>query len=240
MNIILQTIASILLLANLSFASDIQIQRSALYPYQSVIEIQDDFISGLQSSGTVGVLGWFVSGATTFLGDDANDPGVLRKDTSAVSGTVSSILLSGTQTMISAVFPYTVLWRERLNNADANTTVRIGLSSACTVSPIGTGIYFEKLDADTDWFATTNNGGVKTRVDTGVPATTGAFHIYTINRDVAAGNAKFFIDNAAVGTITTNIPASAIQPCSQIVNSAAAAKTLDIGYFQMVITGLVR
>lgn len=218
-------------------ASDIQQMQSVLYPYKSMIELQDDFLSGAVSTGTVGSLGWFVTGTTTSINGEANAPGILRKDTSAVSGTVSALLLSGTQQQLISSSVYNQLFRARLNTNDANTTVRIGLTNSCTVSPVSSGIYFEKLDADTSWFAVNNNAGSATRTTTGVAVNT-SFNEFSINKTASA--VEFRINGVLTNTIATDIPTGSIQTCMQIVNSAAAAKTFDIDYFQLRITGLVR
>lgn len=49
-----------------------------------------------------------------------------------------------------------------------------------------------------------------------------------------------YLNNAAVATHSTNIPAVAGGPGVMIVNSAAAAKTMIVDYFEMAITGLSR
>lgn len=235
MRYVLLSIMCLLFAGNVQ-SSDIQQQQSTLYPYKSTIELQDEFLSGVVSSGTVGTLGWFVTGTTTGIPGETNAPGIVRKDTGAVSGTVSSLLLSGTQAQIVPASIYNQLFRARINTNDANTTVRIGLSNSCTVS-LGTGSYFEKLDADTDWFAVNNNGGTTTRVTTGIAVNT-SFNIFSISKTASA--VEFRINGVLTNTISTNVPASSIQPCAQVINSAAAAKTFDIDYFQIRITGLVR
>lgn len=216
----------------LAFGSDIQTRQSSLYPFHSIIELQDDFIPGLTSNGTLGTLGWFTSGGTaTSIAGEPNEPGIFRKETTAVSGTVAPLLLSGTQTSMDVDSQFDMLLRGRLNTNDANTTMRIGFSNGCTISIVN-GIYFEKLDGDTNWFGVTNQGGVSTRTDTGVAVNT-SFNYFEIKK--RPGVISFRINGALVATNTTNIPVTGYQYCDQIINSAAANKTFDHGYFQLTI-----
>lgn len=220
-----------LLTQTVSYASAIQQQQSTLYPYNNIIELQEDFVTGMTSSGVIGHLNWFTSGGTT---SSASDPptelGYIRKATSSVSGTVANLLISGNQNDWTSANVHQLLYRVRLNTNDANTTVRIGESNSCTVSPItSSGVYFEKLDADTTWFGVTKNTGTETRTDTGVSVST-SWTYFSIN--VTPTSVEFFINNALVATNTTNIPTGSISPCAHIVNSSAADKTFDIGYYQ--------
>ena len=220
-----------LLTQTVSYASAIQQQQSTLYPYNGIIELQEDFVTGMNSSGVIGHLNWFTTGGTT---SSASDPptelGYIRKATSAVSGTVASLLISGNQSNWTRDSVHHLLYRVRLNSNDSNTTVRIGESSVCTVSPISTnGVYFEKLDSDTTWFGVTKSGGTETRTDTGVSVST-SWTYFSMN--VTSTSVEFFINNVLVATNTTTIPTGSVSSCAHIVNSSAADKTFDIGYYQ--------
>ena len=211
---------------------------ATLYPYQSSIALQDDFLSGASSSGTLGTLGWFVVGTTTTLSEAAN-PGIVRKDTSAVISTVSALLLSGAQSNINYQTNRSMTWIARLNTNDANTTIRIGESNGCTVSPVTSGFYFEKLDADTNWFAVTRNAGTQTRTDTTIAVTT-TFMTFGLRVSGNGSTVSFSINNVLLLSQSTNIFPGLTSPCMQIVNSAAAAKTFDVDYFELNMTGLSR
>jgi hypothetical protein len=213
------------------------VQQSTLYNFRNTVELQDEFLSGAASSGTIGSLGWFITGGTTSSPTgESNAPGIVRRDTTAAINTVAGLLLSGTQTQLLTAQPYTALFRSRLNTNDANTEIRIGLASVCTVVATS-GIYFEKLSADTNWFAVSNNAGVQTRTDTGVAVNTN-FNILLIRK--IAASIDFIINGGTPTTISTNLPTANIQPCEQITNTAAAAKTFDTDYFQIKVTGIAR
>lgn len=219
----------------LACGSDLQTRQSNLYPYQSSVFLQDDFILGTATSGSIGAIGWSGGGTITVRPSETNRPGIIRASTGAVSGTVSFI--SFNSLAITPSLQHVINWGTRLNTIDANTTTRIGSGDPVSSNPPTDGIYFEKLDADTNWFCVTRAAGAQTRTDTG-SAIAVAFDKLEYKRTTS--NVEFMIDNALVCTHTTNIPTSPISALTQIINSAAAAKTIDIEYFQLVYTGIVR
>lgn len=219
----------------LAFGSDMQTMQSPLYPYRSTMMQQDDFITG-NGSGSWGVLGWTSAGTLSVQGSETNRPGILRIDTGAVSGTQARISYSNSGAIDPAAAS-TTIWATRLNTNDANTTLRIGLGNSVATSPPGNGIYFEKLDADTNWFCVTRAAAVQTRTDSGIAVNT-SFNTFSMTRN--SSGALFYLNNALVCTHTTNIPTQFISPYVFIINSAAAAKTVDVDYFQIMMNSLVR
>lgn len=211
--------------------------NDVLYDYRNSVQLQEEFITGATSSGTIGTLSWFLANGTTSLqASETNRPGILRRDTTSTISTVAYLLLSGTQTMFTAGGTWEVLWIARPNNFDSDTTLRVGSSSSCTGTP-SNGIYFEKTTADTNWYAVTRNGGVETRTDTAI-AVSAVFR--TFKTEHTSASVRFLIDGTVVATHTTNIPAAGITGCAHIINAVAAAKTIDYDYFQYRETGLVR
>lgn len=208
-----------------------------LYRYQNTIMLQDDFSFGGNSSGIVGNLGWTLgAGSITGQSSETNAPGIFRLGTTAVSGTIGRLLFNGTA-LFPLSFPQETISICRLNNNDANTTVRIGYVNSSSANPPNNGVYFEKLDADANWFCVARAASVETRVDSNINVNT-SFNKFRIVRTTTS--VQFYINDQFVTEITTNIPTIDITPCYQIVNSAAADKTLDIDYFQLVMTGLTR
>ena len=128
---------------------------------------------------------------------------------------------------------YRWLFVARLNTNDALTLVRIGMISAQT-NPAPSGMYFEKLAADTNWYCVTRLASSETRVDTGVAVTT---DFATFAASKTAAGAVFSLNGVAVcgGAIATTIP-SLLMPIVLINNGEAASKTIDIDYFEQRIT----
>lgn len=208
---------------------------NALYPYQSRVFLQEEFLTG-NGSGSWGILGWTSAGTITVQGSEVNRPGLLRIDTGAVSGTQARISYSNS----GAIDPgnnHSILWLARLNSNDGNTTLRIGQGNSVASSPPASGIYFEKLDADTNWFCVTRAGGVQTRTDSGVATSTSFVTFFTLRN---SSGVFFYLNGSLVATHTTNIPTQFISPYVFIINSAAASKTVDVDYFEMKIFNLVR
>lgn len=221
------------------WGSDLQTRQSALYPFQSMIELQDDFIGGNTTSGSIGVLG-FSSGGTlgAAVSSTANRLGLILLDTSAVPATQARINFGQNSVVFDPAIPHSVKWILKLDTNDANTLIRFGASNPVQNNPPTNGIYIEKLDADTNWFCVTRSGGVQTRTDSTVAIDTN-YHTFTYTR--TSTGVVFSIDNTSVcGTHTTNIPTTFIDPVVFILNSAAASKTTTIDYFQIRIYGIVR
>jgi hypothetical protein len=195
-----------------AFASDLQQQQSTLYPYRRMIEIQDDFMFGINTSGNIGY-GWgFANGSTAYIASEAGGRiGLLRRDTTAASGTLARTDLSIlTTSFIDPASNHSIIHVVRVNNADADTQVRLGAYAATFTNPPTSGIFFEKLFADTNWFCITRNSGVQTRVDSGVAVDTN-FHTFAYTRN--SSGVQFSIDNVNVcGLITTNITGTFLDP----------------------------
>lgn len=226
-----------LITATITQSSELQTRKGVLYPPQSSIIIQEEFISGGTTSGQIGAYG-FGATSNTGIASIANRPGIFRTTTSAVSGTIGRMQLYSSTS--NALFPdnqHEVLWIVRLNTNDANTTVRIGSMNSTTASPPSVGIYFEKLDADTNWFCVTNSAA-ETRTDSGVAVDTN-FNVFKYTRN--STGVTYEINRVPVcGTHTADITSSYVVPSTQIINSAAAEKTLDHDYFEMKYTGMTR
>lgn len=207
--------------------------RSSLYDYRTSVQLQDEFATGISTSGSIGSLGWATSGGTNaFITPESSHPGILRRDTGGTINTLSTTFLYGANRQFLGSEDYSWLFVARLNTSDALTLVRIGMLAAAA-NPTVAGIYFEKLDADTNWFCVTRLSSSETRVDTGVAVTTN-FTTFSATKD--AGGAIFYINNMRVaGPITDTLPNVCI-PMVLLNNGEAASKTIDVDYFEQRIT----
>lgn len=226
-------------LSFLAYGSDFQQQQSTIYPYRSLIELQDDYIGGNTTSGSIGTLGWSSSGTlTAAVSSTANRLGLVQIDTSAVSATQARINFGQNSVVFDPSNVHNLLWVLKLDVNDANTTFRFGASNPVQNNPPLNGIYIEKLDADTNWFCVTRAGGVQTRTDSTIAVDTN-YHTFTYTRNTSG--VVFSYDNTSIcGTHSTNIPSTFIDPVVFIINSAAASKTATIDYFQLRIYGIAR
>lgn len=203
-----------------------------LYDYRTSVQLQDEFASGLSTGGSIGSLGWISSGGTTsLLAPEANHPGIVRRSTGGSINTATTLGLYGGTRQFLGSETYDWLFVARLNTNDALTLVRIGLL-ASLANPSPAGMYFEKLDADTNWFCVTRLSSSETRVDSGVAVTTD-FATFSGSKD--AGGAIFYINGVQVaGPITDTLPNLCL-PATLINNGEAADKSIDIDYFEQHI-----
>jgi hypothetical protein len=207
--------------------------------YETATEtfLQDDFLSGTATSGSVGTLGWSSAGTISVQSSGTNRLGFYRIDTGATQAVQARVHLA-----VSALLDpsrYTALaFHIRLNTNDANTTIRIGAANGVSSDPPLHGVYFEKLDGDMNWFCTTRTAGVQTRTDSGVAINT-SFNTFAYVRSTLG--VTFLINGVpVVVNQADNVPVTYVCPFAWIINSAAAAKTFDIDAFQLHVSGLTR
>lgn len=212
--------------------------RLRIMDYATMFYEFDDFASGDDVNGAVGKLGWSFSGGNiTMLAAESGRVGILRRGTGATSGTTAWTRLWDSNNGIflpSEMFD--ILFIVRTNHIDSNTIIRIGLSDSDSGSPPTNGIYYERSTSDTTWQAVCRSGGSETKVDTTVVATTSGFHRFRIRR-LNSSTIRFEL---GPDDITTNIPTTGLIPFFHIRNTEASDKTMDVDYFDILITGLAR
>lgn len=198
--------------------------------------LREEFLGGSLTSTTMGELGWtYANGSATAVTSEANHIGIINRSTGASSGTTAYTSLGGVTQGLLPMGTSKLWWIFRLNSNDANTSVRCGMLDGLSVSP-GAGQYLEKQDADTNWFAVVEHGNVQTRIDMGVAIDT-SWHTLLIDR-IGNTAVNFYLDGILRATHTTGITTTACYINCQIINSAAAAKTIDLDYaeFRMPVT----
>ena len=208
---------------------------SILNAYRSSMIVEEEFLSG----GTfIGQYGWTFSGGTaSYAISENNHNGICQRDTSAVATTLSYLRLGATDDEIDPSLIQSILFVIRPNQNDSDTQLRIGAMAPFGSNPPTNGIYFEKLYADTNWFFVTRAGGAQNRIDTGVQV---IVDWATLTHKRTETGVDGYIDGRLVAQATLTIPTSLVSPGTQIINQAAASKTLDHDYFQMYVTGLTR
>lgn len=209
----------------------------------TTIDVSDDFISGLTTTGNIGNLGWSFTGTSAVSANSlsANHPGVIRLTSTATLNTLTALYPRVTAGTGIATFsaPFDMTWVAALVQVDANTQSRLGASIDPSSQTPANAAYFERLGPDTNWFAVTRATSVETRTDTGIAADT-SYHKFRIRR-ISAGNYGFTIDANAEIVVTSNAPTTGNwQPFAQMYNLEAAAKAIEIDFFQLRITGIVR
>lgn len=205
---------------------------NSLFDYHTSMQVQDDFAGGGTTDGAVGTLGWGLAGTYAASTGTANNPGQGKLSTGAVSGTIGRLnLFGGLPFIMSNEFDLT--WIFKMDSNDANTTVRFGIANTFNSNPGANGVYLEKLDADTNWFAVTRASSTDTRVDTGIAVQTTSFVTLRITR--VGVTAFFYLNGALVATQTATLPTAVGGPGCHIVNSAAANKSMVLDYFELTV-----
>lgn len=203
------------------------------YDYRGACYLRDEFFGGAGVTGSIGDLGWNSNGGSVLSGGGTTDePGLYTLATGASSGVTCSIYTQGTAAMF-VPGTHDLVWRVRLNTNDANTTVHVGIQDSVTSVTPTNGCYVQKLDADTNWFAVSRAAGTQTRTDTGVACST-AFVTVRIVR-TASTQVNYFINGVLVASHVTNIHAATCNTVVAIKNSAAADKTLSVGFFSLLV-----
>ncbi|MGC4053296.1 MAG: hypothetical protein QM757_28665 [Paludibaculum sp.] len=212
------------------------------------VSMADDFLSGDKStSSSIGTLGWQQQGIGTFteLTSELNHPGLIRMDstTSTTTNTATLHLMRTVGFQRSEMFDMT--WIFRVNQTDGSTVVRVGLvgagASIYNQSRPSDGIWLEKSASDTSWFWVVRVGGNDVqRVDMGVAVTAGGWVKLRLRR-VDASTIGLTLNNGTELASTTALPASPCVPWVVVHNgNTANSRTLDLDYFGLMITGLVR
>ena len=210
--------------------------NNGLYDYRNTIALQEEFISGTAVTGSIGALGWTAAGGTiSQAAPETNHPGILRRATSAVINTVALLrnISSNNAFVGGAAQNYQFRWIVRLNQTDADTKLRVGITEYCTADPCAYGMYFEKLGTDTNWTCVTRTSSVETKTDSSAAANT-SWHTFHVIR--SPSQADFYLDGALVCSNTTNLPGPTVQLLLDLllINTAAADKTVDVDYADFV------
>jgi hypothetical protein len=198
--------------------------------------VWDDFISGHTNTGTVGQLGWGPSNATATLTGAANRPGIV---TTTLAATTTGALIASSNYNIPLSTVSDAVFIAAFPTAANVPDCRVGLfSTSGAAVPNDDAVYFERLAADTNWFAVTRNGADPnfTRIDTGVAFSAGTYISFEINHP-AANVWQFLINGASVATAAATLPAEttlSIPMFGLTTNGTAAAISVD--YFKMSLT----
>lgn len=240
MNKIVQGVAGFVIfmiaLGGQSYAATVEAQRG--YDWRTTVVLQDEFCIGSGGSGSVGALGWNAAGTVSAgTGSLANHPCTIIVDTGASSGTIARIGCFGSGAGFNSSYPQSVTWDLKATQIDGNTTIRFGTAATFGTNPPNDGVYFERLDADTNWFVVTRASSTSVRVDTGIAADTN-FHRFRFEEGATA--VRFYIDDVLIGTQTANISSAYVCPGAFIINSTAASKKIEIDYFEMRATNIGR
>ena len=209
------------------------------YSPNTIKVLTDDFFTGGTETGEIGDLAWQITNGTMASNTvaAAGRPGVIRRSSGNTVNQVASFYMGRTANSPNFAFQDWVsnIWIFRLVDDLATTIVHAGVSTDWgTLTPTH-GVYFEKLGADTTWFAVSRNNGVQTRVDTTVPVVLNQYYKFEIiKRGVSL---VYKIDGIERVTITTNLPDNAdlLHFGNTVTSTTNAVRSIDIDYFSGII-----
>ena len=200
----------------------------------------EDFLTGSTSAPDVGQSWNYSAGAASWVASETDHPGIFQRSTGTTINTLAYMTSRTFQTtgVFDPASTFDITHIVRLNTNDADTTVRLGLSSDWNNLSAANGIYVEKLGTDTQWFGVTRASSSQTRTAALASSTTNwvKFRIRRVNGTTIG----FTIDGGAEVTATATIPTAMMQVGNHITNLTAAAKTIDFDLIRLNVYGLTR
>jgi hypothetical protein len=203
-------------------------------------QIRDYLLSGNNSSGSIGALGWnllgsgtpsYTRGSPTILG--STNRGALTTSSGAND---RSVLCLG-ETEARDILPATDLtllqctWN--FNGGLTDKRAFFGLmgtfaaEAAASVDCLG--IYYDSaVSPNYQIIARSSSVGSPVVTSSAVPANTA--ELISIHQ-ASAGTFVFYVGNTAIGSISSGIPTTAMNVGWRVETLSAAAKTINLGYF---------
>ncbi|RZJ47414.1 MAG: hypothetical protein EON87_00845 [Brevundimonas sp.] len=205
--------------------------------------LRDEFAVASTESGEIGEMGWsFTAGTWNLIPPEASHPGICRRASTAVSGTVASCYLGGggTATILRWDQTEEQTWIVRPLTTDADYDVRVGVFSDGTANPPSNGVYFERLAADTSWFGVTRASASQTR-SAALASFAGDWFKLRIRR-IDASTVGFTINGGTEVTQTGNVfgGTTALVIGMQIIPTSTNARSVDVDAFCHVIPAMAR
>lgn len=206
--------------------------------------MQDDFIAGNVTSGTIGALGWTRWGGTNVASiiGETDHPGMLNCSAAINSTPEGLVLATSTSPTVAKMKPdclFDIIWVIRVAAFNAaNCKYRFGLGTDHTTDPMANGIYIEKDFGDSSWFGVTRAASSQTR--------TAALAAVSVNwvklriRRIDASTIGFTVDNGTELTLTATIPTVAMNPFMSNMTNDNTNRVCTVDYFDMAIIGLTR
>jgi hypothetical protein len=207
------------------------------------IDIRDDFVASVASSGNFGELSWNNTSAGTgatsvqVAPDVSYRPGQIQFTTGSTTsgyayqflGSTGPLLIGGGEEIETSINIPT------LADATNDYTLRFGLCDVQT-SDCNNGLYFEYNRATTtNWRINAAAGGTRTKTTTATAVGTG-WHRFKIVVNASATSVSFYVDGTSIGTVTTNIPTSTANntEASYSIQKTAGTtpRTFTVDYFE--------
>lgn len=206
--------------------------------------VQEDFNQGFVADGQlIADLPWAAdfslpNGNLAFIDSETSHTGIIRMTTASTNHYLAGYrnTASNSGNMLPAEF-FDSKFVIRGNQNDINTLYRVGWADNPASNPPNNGIYMQRATTDTNWQLVTRASATPTTTDSAVLITT-SFIVVRLRR-VSGSSIGITIGSNTEVVVSTNIPTAVLYPFFQI-QSASGTKTLDIDYFDNLISSMSR
>ena len=205
----------------------------------------DDFFSVSVETGETGALGWsFNNGSIAVHLSEQNHPGSFTRTTGATTDQISTLYLGAQINGTANAFRFDefdeITWIIKLSQTSADFRIRCGIAAFSNDENLTHGVFFERMQTDTEWFGATENGSSGSRTASLIANSTNWIKLKL--RRINATTVGFSVNGGTEVTKTTDIPdaADTMMPHITIIPSTANAKSVVIDFFSMKLLPVVR
>ena len=210
---------------------------SELILNEDSVIIKDEFLSGLLTTGSIGELGWNLTGTGgTITNTDTTRTGSITLTTPATSANSAIITLkpaSTTTGMTDFASEWDMTWIVKIPTITSDDWFVFTLSYSSDNSKYA-GF---QVNTYSTWRAV-NKDTSATNTDTGITATAGQW--YKLRAKRTSTTIQYYIDDVLVATNSTNLPTGQGQPRAIVYNGLSSARYIVIDYFSLRIPSLTR
>lgn len=208
-----------------------------------LLQIQDYFLGGNLTSGSIGSLGWNLLGSgTPAISNAAIITSLFNggRKTLATSGSTNdhTVLCLGTTetTRIATAADITILQQVGLHSAVSTKRWFFGLLDNMGTEPASAsnvlGIYYDSaVSPNYQVIARVSGSGSPTVTSSAVPTSTD--QLITMLQPTA-GTFQFYIGNTLVGSINSGVPTISMNLGWRLETLSGAIKSAQLGYFNMI------
>ena len=211
----------------------------AIYP-ESLLNISraylltEDWITGT-SNGIYGWVSTVIGGASAISMDttniDTNHVGIVNITAGNAANRTAILSLAQNHIVGGGIIVIECLFKV---NTLTNAVYRIGFGDTYTGADFNDGIYVEYNSATSpNWLIKTASAGVRTSTTSAVAASVNSWHKLLITINAAASSISYSMDGVSLGTITTNIPTTAIGGILNATSLSGTTSTMFIDYYKI-------
>lgn len=212
----------------------------------STFSYYEDWATGVATAG--GSYGWAntptgagAATALTLTALDATHIGIVQLGTGTTAtgkATIQNYVGTGgclfTQSTVSETVHEWWVQLPALSTAAEEYAFRTGIMDGSAAGDAANGIYFEYLrTTDTHWRIATAKASTRTKTNSTVTVTAGAWYRLTWQKAEGAASYDFYINGVFVASIATNIPTALTGPTAKLEKSATTGNVASLAYIDV-------